>query len=51
MFIEHGTERIVGRASAQTLFLPAYSIKPVLRSLLRAFPIRRGLGITGGVNC
>lgn len=51
MIIDHRQEKIVRQGNAQTLFLPSYSILPVLRNLLRAIPSRLGVGQSGGVQC
>ena len=51
MFIDRRPEKIVRQGNAQTLFLPSYSIIPLLRDLLHAISSRLGVGQSGGVQC
>jgi hypothetical protein len=51
MIIDSKPAKIVSQGNAQTLFLPSYSIVPLLRDLLHAIPCRLGVGHRGGVQC
>ena len=51
MIINSEQAKTMSQGNAQALFLPSYSIVPLLYDLLHAISFRLDIGQTGGVQC